>query len=859
MGKRQPASTRWRFDLIQEGRGVDDRIDRGLELLVVWLLFASALGLLSALAGHFLAPQVLLASLMFTGIYAWYTRGVHTVFGVSPDWRHLLLLSLVCLFFRLPAYHYVLGAQDEGIYVNVAHVIERTGSIDVHDVVLEKLKGSTFADTYLTENRYANGAYLPGIYSPDPAGTKLEFQFYHLFPVWMALFSGVFGSAFGIYALSFFAWISILFFYRLALVVSGSRRVALVAGLLLALNPLHVFFSKFPVTEVPTLAFSLVGFTYLATFWNKVGAASSYRWLWISGASFAALYATRISGFMYVPFFIALAIASTIMDTDRKRRDAIFTWTLSVVALYALSVLYGLHFSSQYAADIYRLSFEPILHSEWRLGVTAIVLIVFVAWAALTLFARSDGARLRMRRYLVMPVRQAIGALIVLGLAVGLFKIYRLGWTDHYLHDDWLGGMWGLAHSGALAVKSSSLFELAVYLGPLLPACFLAFVVRRQDNPHIEFLRLFVSGFFVYAAILQWTVPCGPYYARYLLSELVPYLTLFVVLAWSCMSPTPWKKATKCILAMTLAYMTLASAQQLGKSENSGVYAALQQLLMQVDSNDLVLIDSSQSAFPNESQIETPILYTFGRNVVNVSKKSLDDRAYLATLNALYDDMFLVSDNATAPPEFEPLGSTRVEYWSFAPSHLYPNKLVLRGAKRLYLFILAKPVLPLAQVQKFDQTGAWNNLLVNGWASPESWGTWSLGQHAELAINPRQLPDAAHGLRLHFDTHTFVTSSHPQQRIEVSLNGAYVGHYEATYPNSVIGIDLDIPESALMSPKEIRVGFAFPDAVSPQSVGAGADERILALGLEAVTITQSGFDQSDVLDNRTPPIYKRLP
>ena len=845
MGKRQPASTRWRFDLIQEGRGVDDRIDRGLELLVVWLLFASALGLLSALAGHFLAPQVLLASLMFTGIYAWYTRGVHTVFGVSPDWRHLLLLSLVCLFFRLPAYHYVLGAQDEGIYVNVAHVIERTGSIDVHDVVLEKLKGSTFADTYLTENRYANGAYLPGIYSPDPAGTKLEFQFYHLFPVWMALFSGVFGSAFGIYALSFFAWISILFFYRLALVVSGSRRVALVAGLLLALNPLHVFFSKFPVTEVPTLAFSLVGFTYLATFWNKVGAASSYRWLWISGASFAALYATRISGFMYVPFFIALAIASTIMDTDRKRRDAIFTWTLSVVALYALSVLYGLHFSSQYAADIYRLSFEPILHSEWRLGVTAIVLIVFVGWAALTWLARLDGARVRMRRYLVMPVRQAIGVLVVLGLAVGLFKIYRLGWTDHYLHDYWLGDMWGLAHSGTLAAKSSSLFELAVYLGPLLPACFLAFVVRRQDNPHIEFLRLFVSGFFVYVAILQWTVPYGPYYARYLLSELVPYLTLFVVLAWSCMSPTPWKKVIKGILAISLVYMTFASAQQLGKREGSGIYSALQQLLAPVDSSDLVLIDSSQSAFPTESQIETPILYTFGRNAVTVSEKSLDDRAYLATLNALYDDTFLVSDNATVPPEFEPLGSTRVKDWSFVPSHLYPNKLVLQGEKRLYLFILARQVLPLAQVQKFDQTGPWNGLLARGWAGPEYWGTWSLGQHADLIIDSRQLPDAAHGLHLHFDANTFVTPSHPRQRIEVSLNGTDVGHYEATYPNSAVGIDVDIPQSALTSPGKIHVGFVLPDAASPQSAGAGADARTLALGLETITITQSGSDQSD--------------
>jgi hypothetical protein len=839
---------------------VDERIDKGLELLVVWLLLVSAVGLLSTLAGHFLAPQVLLASLVFACIYAWYTNGsTLAALGVSPDWRHLLLLSLLCMLFRLPAYNYVLGGQDEGIYVNVAQAIERTGTIDVNDMVLEKLKGSPFVGTYLAENRVEYAKYLPGIYSPDPVGTKLEFQFYHLFPVWMALFSGVFGSTFGIYALSFFAWLSVLFFYRLALVISRSRNVALLAGLFLALNPLHVFFSKFPVTEVPTLAFSLVGFTYLAAFWNKAGVASSYRWLWISGASFAALFATRISGFMYVPFFIALAIASTIIDTHRERRDAILTWAISVVALYALSVFYGFYFSSQYAGDIYRMSFEPILHSEWRVGVTAIVLIVFVAWAALTWIARSDGVRVRMRRYLVMPLRQAVGTLVVLSLAVGLFKIYRLGWTDHYIHDYWLGDMWGLAHSGTQAVKSSSLFELAVYLGPLLPACFLAFVVRRQDNPQIEFLRLFVSGFFVYVALLQWIIPYGPYYARYLLSELVPYLTLFVVLAWSCMAPAPWKKVIKSMLAISLVYMTIASAQQLGKSETAGIYAALQQLLAPADSSDLVLIDSSQSAFPTESQIKTSMLYTFGRSAVSVSEKSLGDRAYLATLNALYDDTFLVSENAMVPAEFEPLGSTRVKFWSFAPSHWYPSKLMLRGEKRLYLFILTKPVLPFAQVQKFDQSGSWNGLLASGWSGPESWGTWSLGKHAELIIDTRQLPDVTNGLHLHFDANAFVTPSHPQQRIVVSLNGTVVGNYEATYPSPAVGIDLDIPQSSLTSPGKIRVGFAFPDAASPQSAGAGADERTLALGLEAITITQSGSDQPKVPDNRNPSIQKRLP
>lgn len=840
---------------------MDKQIDKALELLVVWVLFASAIGLASALAGHFLPAQVWLASLLLVGAYAWRTQGSSVSLGVTPDWRHLLLLSLVCLFFRLPAYHYVLGGQDEGLYVNISQYIERTGGIAVRDDALNQLADSPYVGTYLAENRFASGSYVPGVYAPSANGSHLEFQFYHLFPVWMALFAGIFGSAFGIYALSFLAWLSVLFFYRLALAVSASRRVALVAGLLLALNPLHAFFSKFPVTEVPALAFSLMGFTYLVAFCNQRNAVGNYRWLAISAACFGALFVTRISGFMYVPFFIALAIASTIMDTQHARRRSVFAWAMAVVALYALSVMYGLRWSGQYARDIYRLSFDRIFHENWRVDVAAMVLIGLAAWFALTLFARSIDNRKRMQRFLVEPVRRYIGVIVSLALAVGIFKIYRLGWTDHSAHDAWLNGIWHLTHSGMPAIEASSLYALIVYLGPFLPACFLAFVVRRQSDPRIEFLRLFVSGFFVYAAVLQWTVPYGPYYARYLLSELVPYLILLVVLIWSGMSSTPWKKIIKGMLALTLAYMTVASAAQLGKSENDGLYGALKQLLAPVDDNDLVLIDRDQTGLPTADEIKTPVVFVFGRSAISVTDSSLSDHGYLAALDARYDDVYLVSTSAALPPGFDGLGSSRATDWAFARTHLYPRALALRGDKRLYLSRLSRIVLPFGRGQRFDSAGPWNNWLSSGWADPELWGTWSYRHHAELVIDVRQLPYSASGLRLHFDANAFVTVNHPRQRVRVSFNGTSVGAYDVEYPTSKIGIDVDVSADILTSARMIHLGFELPDAISPKSLNGSNDERMLALGLTMVTVQPLGTGSPPVPSPPLPstPINKKQP
>ncbi|WP_172969560.1 phospholipid carrier-dependent glycosyltransferase [Rhodanobacter sp. T12-5] len=818
------------------------RVDRVLEMTVVWVLAASVMGLLTTLFGHFLAPQICIAATLLTGVYAWRVRGGGVPVARVPEWTHLVLLLLVCLFFRLPAFNYVLGGQDEGLYVNIAHYIEHTGGIEVRDTALDKLQGSPFVDRYLSENRHVRassgplkgGDFVSGVYIKNPTGDSLSFQFYHLFPVWMALFIGSFGSTFGVYALTFFALLSVLFMYRLALELTDSPRAALIAGLLLAINPLHAFFSKFPVTEVPTLAFSLIGFTYLTRFWSAAPSSRHNRWLLLSMLSFGALFVTRISGFMYIPFFVAMAMAGAVMDQDPVRQRSMQRWVMGVVALYVLSVGYGLHWSHQYSEDIYRSSFERIFPSHWRVELAAVVVIGMLLWWGLTA-AVNSGAGRALGKSVMTLARRAIGPIVLVGLVIGTYKVYQLGWTEHFQGDHGLTVVWGLTGSHWRAVRASSLVTLFVYLGPLMPVAFVGWVLRRQDDPRIEFLRFFVAGFFVYIAVLLWVIPYGPYYARYLLSEIVPYMLLFVLVIWSRMPSGYGRHTLSVAMTITLIYSGIVTAGQLGKNESAGLYQSLVKMLSPVDSNDVVLLDVMGPGLPNNSEIKTPIMFTLGLPAVTMSSASLADPSYIAALNARYNDVFVLSPSADTPSGFQLIDSTLIKVWAYQWNHSYPHSIFLRENMNLYLYRLDRPIFPLGHPQGFQAPGAWNQWLASGWSQPESAGVWSNAKYAEIEIDPRALSRIRQGIRLTFRMNGLITAAHPRQRILVKVNGVQVVTRTITYPDSHLLLDVDIPAADLDSTQKIQVAFDLPDAATPKSLGINGDQRLLAIMLESLT------------------------
>jgi hypothetical protein len=677
------------------------------------------------------------------------------------------------------------------------------------------------------------GGFLSGVYAQPGSITALQFQFYHLFPVWMALVGGLLGTTVTVYALTIFSVLSILFAYRLVLTVTGKPTAALLAGLLLAINPLHAFFSKFPVTEVPTLAFALAGFGYLAAYWTADSDQRLGRMLCLAFAALASVFFIRISGFMYIPFVVVLACLVALRDEDAQRRQAIQLWALAIVVAYAVSVLYGLHWSRQYSLDIYAASFGLAFGGHWHTSLLVVCLLGATCWALCLFTWRRPLVRERLVSAVVYPARWAIGMAVVAALALVALRVYQLGWTSRYAGDGWLDTQWGQSGSHWRAIKATSFAQLAVYMGPLLLVTALVLLCRPRRESVLEYMRLVAAGFCVYSLALQWLVPYGPYYARYLLSETLPYLIVFTLCVWPKM--TGWlRTATSAVLTISVLYAGTLTAAQVGKEENDGLYSALSAMVTRVGVHDVILLDSMDAGLPDTNEIKTPLLYTFGKNVITVSDQDLADPTYLAAIGERFDDVFLISPSAGTPRGFSERDTVRMEVWAYRRGYGPPLSLGLREDVRLHLFRRDRPQLPLGVAKTFGQHGEWNNWLKGGWSDPESWGVWAVGPEAAFEIDAGELPPAGGGVLLHFELRAFVSEHHPRQRAEIAVNGVDVKTVEVTYPANTATFDLPVATHSLRNEDKIVVHLNLPEAVSPKSLGMGEDTRVLSFGLVSV-------------------------
>jgi hypothetical protein len=145
----------------------------------------------------------------------------------------------------------------------------------------------------------------------------------------------------------------------------------------------------------------------------------------------------------------------------------------------------------------------------------------------------------------------------------------------------------------------------------------------------------------------------------------------------------------------------------------------------------------------------------------------------------------------------------------------------------------AMSLVPLSQpglVQAFNRK---SRQLVKGWAAPETWGTWSEGQDAEIAL--RVAPGTT---SIVIDVLAFVMPPKLTQRVIVSINGVEA---LSTRLTQVQGNLLEIPLSAairetLVEGRVLNIQLHLPDATSPRNLGLNDDARLMGLGLKSLTV-----------------------
>ncbi len=660
------------------------------DLLMIIVITISLFSLLFLIGGFFRVDLVLISSLLAIVliIHFFYTPLLSNI-SQNKHFISMAILIFTALFFRSEPYQYIIGGQDEGIYVNMSKAFQQSGEVfqydrirqDIFDPDLRRHYDDTNIRYELHKVRKFEGHYLGGVYVVDSKQSKYVFQFYHLHPLWLAIFDGVFGERNAGYALVLFSLISVLALYLLAYEMTGSRAAAFAAGALLAINPLHAFFSKFPVTEVVALAFAASSFYYLLRYFNLTK-QKNYRndYLIISALLMAGMFFTRISGFMYLPFFYLLLIFNQVYTKDSIARNELMRYFFGIFSLYALSVIYGLAYSYPYSSDIYQMSFGRFLGEGWSWKLALMGAFLMLLYLSVYYLANNEEKKEKIRK-LFLWGKKALPFLYLIVLALGSYKVYQLGYTDRYINDTWINGVWGLNHIGSEAKYYWSGYVLYEYLTPPLVLLFFYLILFRIKvlNFAQTLLLLFLFFFIAYISVLQWKIPYQYYYARYLVSEALPYAILFA--ASGVTAVKYGKKIYFALLIIAGFYMINDSTTQLQGKEADGAYNTIKRVAQPIDVEDLILTDGM------DGEIKMGLVYYEGKNVVSISDEKLD----FVTEEILdrYNDIYLLSWH---PSEQNVLTDERVFAYRFGvfeqENHLPEKYYYIQ--KKLYRYKLDK-------------------------------------------------------------------------------------------------------------------------------------------------------------------------
>lgn len=610
----------------------------------------------------------------------------------------VLFILLVALLFRAQPYLYVPGGQDQGVYVNMSVAYEQNGSTFVIDDVRKKAVESDLREFYDSANQIGRrivkegayeGAHLPGIYIKDLSKSEYVFQFYPLHPLWMAIAGKFAGKANRVYSLVFFSLLSIVAFYLLAREISGGNKISsIIISLLLALNPLHAFFSKFPVTEIVALAFSSLSFFYLVRYYNNASAGDIRSfYLVLSSMLFGCMFFTRISGFLYIPFFYFLTLITILFERNETIKRQLILYFLSIFLFYASSVAYGMIYSYPYSHDIYQQNFSRFFHSSWQLKLTVTAIAAILLLGVFWIF-RKQMANL-FQSNLFIAIRKHLNTILCLLLTVILgmafYKAYLFAFTDKFI-----GGPWEIGGHGWSSLNYSNIFVAIWYFSPVGFAIFAYSVFRifpRKKNIIWTAFLVFLCLFWYFFTVIKSTTPYQYYYARYLLSGLVPYtlLAISLVLGDLFRKGRWWKITSLCLTAIIATYFLYFTLHQFKGKSADGAHLALKSIAEIVGEKDLLLFYDIHSPF----FLQTPLSLYYGLNTCYLENPPELASRRGQNFLAKFHQVFFLTTRVLKVPFLIPLKSVRYQQGQFVRSSFIPTEYIYTYST-LYLYRVVK-------------------------------------------------------------------------------------------------------------------------------------------------------------------------
>lgn len=559
----------------------------------------------------------------------------------------------------------------------MAATYERTGKTFITDHLREGL-GTKEKEIYDEANHLIRGYHQPGVFITDLEKSEYVFQFYPLHPLWISIFVSILGSDNGVYSLVFFSLISIIAFYFIALELTpGNRKAAYLIAIFLAINPLHAFFSKFPTSEIISLAFSSTGFYFLLKYYKESLQEKINFWrLLVSAGLFLSLFFNHISGFVYLPFFYLIIVLALLFVENTKIRRNLVMYCGLVLTACVLSIFYGFFYSPPYFWAIGKISFEPSFGQYWY-KLIPILFFIGILLIPLCLAAKRNIQPLILRT--AAFIKKYYPFVLYLFIAVNLYKIYGFAFGDEISTYPFQKDFPDLAHHGFSSILATNFVSIIYYL---TPAGFIVLLMSinsfRGKNDVAYFLMLFFfSIVYFMRSIANPTVPHQFWYARYLLLEVIPYGLLIISLYLTCVyqnnktSRLFVKSAFLAILLFSL-YFTLP---QIFVHEAKYQSQTIQGIAKQIDGNDLVLIDDAYLMI----RLGTPLTYYYGLDVSFGQPNIL-------SLFPNHNNIYVISKKKLPSSSFDLVDTIDYYEQKMEYTNLIPRNSVIENRFTLYLF-----------------------------------------------------------------------------------------------------------------------------------------------------------------------------
>lgn len=472
---------------------------------LVWIFF----GILSVisvflLSFNWFSPSysLLISIILFIGTLIFLKKHISIK---DNRWGLVIILILaVGLLLRSQPWPYLEGGQDEGLYMSLSSQFDSSKSFKFEDIA-EKFLNPQLKSIYLEDRSWA----VLGMKKDETTG-NLFYDFYPLHPMLMSITATVFGDIYRVYSITFFSILSIAGAYLLTSKLANSKKAGYIAAGILAVMPLHLYFSRFPVTEIIALAITLNFLYFLLVAYKE----KNYPLLYISILLVNMFLYLRLTWVVAMPFCILVFIVILLYSKNEIEIKNWIKWGLLLYGSYLVSLLfYFIHYNyilDHFYGKIYRYIPENIFYA-------LIFLLPLIIWILIKFL------KMHLRNILNFLYRYRIFiiwiAFILLGLYAG-YLFYKVAFTTKYLNTT-LDRTWGMANVGWYALKDQIPVSIILHLSPfaLLP---LLFFSKKINSPERFLLTFFLFLFLAFNIIVVRYTPYQIYYARYQLSEIIP-------------------------------------------------------------------------------------------------------------------------------------------------------------------------------------------------------------------------------------------------------------------------------------------------------------------------------------------------